>query len=86
MNTHQISSKISFEMKIKQRSLTFDNVLLIPRDSDVLPHQVDASTSLSSLIHLSVPLLSAVMDTVTEQRTADAMARLGGLGVVSKVP
>jgi len=65
-------------------ALTFDDVLLVPRHSDVVPTQVDVSTRLTRNIGLSVPLLSAAMDTVTESRLAIAMAQQGGLGVIHK--
>ena len=65
-------------------ALTFDDVLLVPRHSTVLPHQVDVSTRLTRHIRLNVPLVSAAMDTVTESRLAIAMAQHGGLGVIHK--
>src|SRR5215468_9249063 len=65
-------------------ALTFDDVLLVPQHSDVLPTAVDVSTRLSRRIRLSVPLVSAAMDTVTESRLAIAMAQQGGLGVIHK--
>src|SRR5687767_2168206 len=65
-------------------ALTFDDVLLEPQHSTVLPHQVDVSTQLTRRIRLNVPLLSAAMDTVTESRLAIAMAQHGGLGVIHK--
>ena len=65
-------------------ALTFDDVLLVPRHSDIVPTQVDISTRLTRNIRLAVPLLSAAMDTVTESRLAIAMAQQGGLGVVHK--
>jgi IMP dehydrogenase len=65
-------------------ALTFDDVLLVPRHSDVLPAQVDVSTRLTRRIRLNVPLVSAAMDTVTESRLAIAMAQHGGLGVIHK--
>ena len=64
--------------------LTFDDVLLIPRESHVLPRDVDTSTMLTPTIKLNVPLLSAAMDTVTDARLAIAMAREGGLGIIHK--
>ncbi|HUB09013.1 MAG TPA: IMP dehydrogenase [Myxococcales bacterium] len=64
--------------------LTFDDVLLVPAGSDVLPRQVDVETHLARGMRLRVPLLSAAMDTVTEARTAIAMAEEGGIGVVHK--
>jgi IMP dehydrogenase len=65
-------------------ALTFDDVLLIPRHSTVVPAQVDVSTRLTRNIALNVPLLSAAMDTVTESEMAIAMAQHGGLGVIHK--
>ncbi|MBP2650061.1 MAG: guaB 2 [Firmicutes bacterium] len=73
-----------FEDKFGPEGLTFDDVLLIPNKSDVLPREVDVSTSLTKNIRLNVPLISAGMDTVTEARMAIAMAREGGLGVIHK--
>ena len=65
-------------------ALTFDDVLLVPQHSHVLPYQVDVSTRLTRNIRLNVPLVSAAMDTVTESRLAIAMAQQGGLGVIHK--
>src|SRR5947209_4280848 len=65
-------------------ALTFDDILLVPQHSTVLPYQVDVSTRLTRNIHLNVPLVSAAMDTVTESRLAIAMAQQGGLGVIHK--
>ena len=65
-------------------SLTFDDVLLIPQHSDVLPKDIDISTSLTKKILLNIPIISAAMDTVTEARTAIAMAREGGIGMIHK--
>jgi IMP dehydrogenase len=64
--------------------LTFDDVLLAPAYSEVLPAQVDVRTRLTRRIHLNIPLLSAAMDSVTEGRTAVAMARAGGIGILHK--
>lgn len=72
------------ELEQLTEALSFDDVLLVPQDSDVLPHQVDTSTRLTSRIELRTPLLSAAMDTVTEAGAAIAMAQAGGLGVIHK--
>jgi len=64
--------------------LTFDDVLLVPAHSLILPRDVDLSTRLTKNIHLNIPLVSAAMDTVTEARTAITMAREGGLGFIHK--
>lgn len=64
--------------------VTFDDVLLVPGYSEVLPHQVEVSTLLAGRLQLSIPLVSAAMDTVTEARMAIAMAREGGLGVIHR--
>ena len=71
-------------MRIAKEALTFDDVLLQPGYSEVLPREVDLSTSLTREIRLSIPLLSAAMDTVTESRLAIALAQEGGLGVIHK--
>ena len=65
-------------------ALTFDDVLLEPGHSEILPHQVNTETRLTRTLRLRVPLISSAMDTVTEARTAIAMARAGGLGVIHK--
>jgi len=73
-----------FENKFVQEGLTFDDVLLIPAKSDVLPKDVDVSTYLTKNIKLNIPIISAGMDTVTEARMAIAIAREGGIGVIHK--
>ncbi len=65
-------------------ALTYDDILLVPRHSQILPSKVDVASRLTRRIHLSVPILSAAMDTVTESRLAIAMAQHGGLGVIHK--
>lgn len=70
--------------EILPRGLTFDDVLLIPDESSVLPKDTDVSTILTERIKLNVPLLSAAMDTVTESRTAIAMAQEGGIGIIHR--
>lgn len=72
------------ESKILGEAITFDDVLLIPAESDVLPADVSVGTHLSRRIELKIPVVSAAMDTVTESRLAIALAREGGLGVIHK--
>lgn len=72
------------EDKFVKEGLTFDDVLLVPAKSEVLPRDVSIKTSLSETLHLNIPLISAGMDTVTEAEMAIAMARQGGLGIVHK--
>lgn len=70
--------------KFGKEGLTFDDVLLVPRKSEVLPKEVDTSTRLSDTVRLNIPLISAGMDTVTEAAMAIAMAREGGIGIIHK--
>jgi len=70
--------------KFVKEGLTFDDVLLIPQKSEVLPKEVDISTYLTKKIKLNIPLMSAAMDTVTESRLAIAIAREGGIGIIHK--
>ncbi len=71
-------------MRIKKRALTFEDVLLVPQHSTVLPKEVDIKTQLTKRVSLNLPIVSAAMDTVTEYKAAIAMARLGGIGVIHK--
>src|SRR3984893_3902176 len=71
-------------MKILAEALTFDDVLLLPGYSEVLPSQVSLDTQLTKKIRLRIPLLSSAMDTVTESKTAIILAQEGGLGVIHK--
>ncbi len=67
-----------------KEALTFDDVLLVPQYSEVLPHEVDVSTRLTRAIKINIPLVSAAMDTVTESKLAKAIAREGGIGIIHK--
>ncbi len=71
-------------MRLLQQALTFDDVLLVPAHSNVLPKEVSLATQLTKKIRLNIPLLSAAMDTVTEARLAIALAQLGGMGIIHK--
>ncbi|CBG40008.1 IMP dehydrogenase [Helicobacter mustelae] len=71
-------------MKILQKALTFEDILLLPAYSEVLPKEVSLNSKLTKNIPLNIPFISAAMDTVTEYKTAIAMARLGGIGIIHK--
>jgi IMP dehydrogenase len=73
-----------WETKFAKEGLTFDDVLLVPRKSEVLPREVDISIRLSEKVKLNIPLISAGMDTVTESALAIAIAREGGIGIIHK--
>src|SRR5699024_9219607 len=74
----------NWETKFAKKGLTFDDVLLIPAESHVLPNEVDMGVQLAKNIKLNIPIISASMDTVTDNKMAIAMARQGGLGVIHK--
>lgn len=74
----------NWNTKFQQEGLTFDDVLLVPAKSEVLPKEVDVTTKLTTDIRLNMPILSAAMDTVTEAQLAIAMAREGGIGIIHK--
>ena len=71
-------------MNIKMRALTFEDVLLVPQYSNVLPKEVDLKSKLTKRVSLNIPIVSAAMDTVTEFKAAIAMAREGGIGIIHK--
>ncbi len=71
-------------MRLVQKALTFDDVLLVPAHSDVMPRDVSLATQLTRNIRLNIPLVSAAMDTVTESRLAIALAQEGGIGIIHK--
>ena len=79
-----IDRLVAFERKFGKEGLTFDDVLLLPAESSVLPNDVSTVTRLTPKIELAIPLVSAAMDTVTEARLAIALARVGGLGIVHR--
>jgi len=80
----EIERLVAFERKFGKEGLTFDDVLLVPAESHVLPNDVSTVTRLTPAISLNIPLVSAAMDTVTEARLAIALARVGGLGIVHR--
>ena len=71
-------------LRIAYDALTFDDVLLLPAYSEVLPKETKLTTRLTTDINLNLPIISAAMDTVTESKMAIAMAQLGGLGIIHK--
>src|SRR6185503_10890947 len=79
-----INNAPTVSKKILGEGLTFDDVLLMPAYSDVLPRDVSTKTNLTKTISLNIPMLSAAMDTVTEAALAIALAREGGLGILHK--
>ena len=71
-------------MRITEEALTFDDVLLLPAQSNILPRDVNLGTQLTRSIRLNIPFLSAAMDTVTESRLAISIAQEGGIGIIHK--
>jgi len=84
LRQQEIERLVAFERKFGKEGLTFDDVLLLPAESRVLPNDVSTVTRLTPRISLNIPILSAAMDTVTEARLAIALARAGGLGIVHR--
>src|ERR671924_521019 len=82
LRQEELERLVSFERKFGTEGLTFDDVLLVPAESSVLPNDVSTVTRLTPRIELNIPLVSAAMDTVTEARLAIALARTGGIGIV----
>jgi IMP dehydrogenase len=80
----ELERLVAFERKFGKEGLTFDDVLLLPGESEVLPNDVSTVTRLTPSISLNIPLVSAAMDTVTEARLAIALARIGGIGIVHR--
>src|SRR5579862_2478091 len=78
------AARTSLPEKFAKEGLTFDDVLLVPAESAVLPNDVSTATRLTRTIALELPIVSAAMDTVTEARLAIALAREGGLGIVHR--
>ena len=75
---------LNFQEKIVGEGLTYDDVLLVPAYSQIIPRDVDISTRFTKNIRINVPIVSAAMDTVTEYQMAIAIAREGGIGVLHK--
>src|SRR6266542_3879120 len=84
LSPQQLERLLAIEQKFAKEGLAFDDVLLVPAESRVLPNDVATTTRLTPSVSLAIPLLSAAMDTVTEARLAIALAREGGLGVVHR--
>src|SRR6218665_2931946 len=79
-----MESIISYSEKFGEKGLTFDDVLLLPAHSEVLPREVDIKTKLTEKITINVPIISAAIDKVTEKSLAISIARQGGIGIIHK--
>src|SRR5919198_4710870 len=84
LTQRDVDRLLSLEQKFAKEGLTFDDVLLVPAESHVLPNDVSTRTRLTRRIELAIPIVSAAMDTVTEARLAIALAREGGIGVLHR--
>src|SRR4029079_11589881 len=84
LETGQVERLLALDRKFGKEGLTFDDVLLVPAESRVLPNDVSTRTRLTRRIELALPVVSAAMDTVTEARLAIALAREGGIGIVHR--
>src|SRR5919197_1231971 len=80
----QVERLLELDRKFGQEGLTFDDVLLVPAESRVLPNDVSTATRLTRGITIEIPIVSAAMDTVTEARLAIALAREGGIGILHR--
>src|SRR5206468_5763562 len=80
----ELERLLALDEKFAKEGLTFDDVLLLPAESHVLPNDVSTATRLTREIELAVPIVSAAMDTVTEARLAIALARAGGIGIIHR--
>src|SRR5918912_1418522 len=80
----QLERLVELDRKLSREGLTFDDVLLVPAESRVLPNHVSTATHLTRGIRLEIPIVSAAMDTVTEARLAIALAREGGIGILHR--
>src|SRR5947207_3065326 len=80
----ELQRLVALDRKFAKEGLTFDDVLLVPAESRVLPNDVSTRTKLTRTIELAIPVISAAMDTVTEARLAIALAREGGIGIVHR--
>src|SRR5205823_14196287 len=80
----QVERLLELDRKFGKEGLTFDDVLLVPAESRVLPNDVSTATRLTREITIEIPIVSAAMDTVTEARLAIALAREGGIGILHR--